>query len=43
MTGMINYTVTARDPQGRTGEFKPFDVEPSQITISVEDRAWLKR
>ena len=42
MTGLINYTVTARDPQGRTGEFKPFDVESSQITI-VEDRAWLKR
>ena len=42
MTGIINYTVTARDPQGRTGEFKPFDVESSQITI-VEDRAWLKR
>ena len=42
MTGIINYTVTARDPQGRTGEFKPFDVESSQVTI-VEDRAWLKR
>ena len=42
MTGLINYTVTARDPQGRTGEFKPFDVESSQITI-VEDRAWMKR
>jgi hypothetical protein len=42
VTGIINYTVTARDPQGRTGEFKPFDVESSQITI-VEERAWLKR
>ena len=42
MTGLINYTVTARDPQGRTGEFKPFDVEPSQITI-VENRAWMNR
>lgn len=42
VTGIINYTVTARDPQGRTGEFKPFDVESSQIMI-VEDRAWLKR
>ena len=42
MTGIINYTVTARDPQGRTGEFKPFDVEPSQITI-VENRAWMNR
>ena len=42
MTGIIHYTVTARDPQGRTGEFKPFDVAPSQITI-VEDRAWAVR
>ena len=42
VTGIVNYTVTARDPQGRTGEFKPFDVESSQILI-VEDRAWLKR
>jgi hypothetical protein len=42
MTGIINYSVTARDPQGRTGEFKPFDVAPSQITI-VEPRAWEKR
>ncbi len=42
MTGIINYTVTARDPQGRTGEFKPFEVESSQITV-VENNAWLKR
>ena len=42
MTGIINYTVTARDSQGRTGEYKPFDVEPSQVTI-VEPRAWEKR
>ena len=42
MTGIITYTVTARDPQGRTGEFKPFDVESSQVMI-VEDRAWANR
>jgi hypothetical protein len=42
MTGIITYSVTARDPQGRTGEFKPFDVESSQILI-VEDRAWANR
>ena len=32
-TGIIRYTVTAKDPQGRTGEFKPFDVDSSQLTI----------
>lgn len=32
-TGVLRYTVTARDSQGRTGEFKPFDVATSQITI----------
>jgi hypothetical protein len=42
MTGIIHYTVTARDPQGRTGEYRPFVVEPSEITI-VEDRAWANR
>ena len=42
VAGIITYSVTARDPQGRTGEFKPFDVQPSQITI-VEARAWEKR
>jgi hypothetical protein len=31
--GMIRYTVTAKDPQGRTGEWKPFDVAASQLTI----------
>jgi hypothetical protein len=31
--GIVRYTVTARDPSGRTGEFKPFEVEASQITI----------
>jgi hypothetical protein len=32
-TGIVRYTVTAKDPQGRTGEFKPFEVDASQITI----------
>lgn len=32
-TGVVRYTVTAKDPQGRTGEYKPFDVESSQLTI----------
>jgi hypothetical protein len=31
--GIVRYTVTAKDSQGRTGEFRPFDVETSQITI----------
>jgi hypothetical protein len=31
--GIVRYSVTARDPQGRTGEWKPFDVVASQITI----------
>jgi hypothetical protein len=31
--GIVRYTVTARDAQGRTGEFKPFEVETSQLTI----------
>lgn len=32
-TGVVRYTVTAKDSQGRTGEFKPFDVQTSQLTI----------
>ena len=32
-TGSLRYTITAKDPQGRTGEYKPFDVAPSQLTI----------
>jgi hypothetical protein len=32
-TGIIRYTVTAKDSEGRTGEWKPFDVEASQLTI----------
>jgi hypothetical protein len=31
--GIVRYTVTAKDPQGRTGEFKPFEVQASQITV----------
>src|SRR5207247_8808950 len=31
--GIVRYSVTAQDPQGRTGEWKPFDVEASQLTI----------
>ena len=31
--GIVRYAVTAKDPQGRTGEFKPFEVPASQITI----------
>ena len=31
--GIVRYTVTGKDSQGRTGEFKPFDVQASQITI----------
>jgi len=35
-TGIVRYTVTAKDPQGRTGEYKPFDVNESQLTIVSE-------
>ena len=31
--GIIRYTVTAKDKNGRTGEWKPFAVEDSQVTI----------
>jgi hypothetical protein len=31
--GIVRYTLTARDPHGRAGEFKPFEVQASQITI----------
>jgi hypothetical protein len=31
--GIIRYTVTAKDPEGRVGEWKPFEVETSQLTI----------
>jgi len=29
----VRFTVTATDKYGRTGEYKPFDVESSQLTI----------
>ena len=32
-TGTVSYTVTARDPRGRTGEYKPFAITASQLTI----------
>jgi hypothetical protein len=32
-TGIVRYTVTAKDAEGRTGEWKPFEVETSQLTI----------
>jgi hypothetical protein len=31
--GIVRYTVTATDKYGRTGEYKPFEVEASQLTI----------
>jgi len=31
--GIVRYSVTAKDPEGRTGEWKPFEVESSQLTI----------
>jgi hypothetical protein len=31
--GIVRYSVTAKDSHGRTGEWKPFDVEASQLTI----------
>jgi hypothetical protein len=31
--GIVRYSVTAKDSEGRTGEWKPFDVEASQLTI----------
>jgi hypothetical protein len=31
--GIVRYTVTAKDKDGRTGEWKPFAVEDSQVTI----------
>jgi hypothetical protein len=35
-TGTFSYTITATDPDGRTGEFKPFDVPSSLPTITDE-------
>jgi hypothetical protein len=34
--GIVRFMVTAKDKYGRTGEYKPFDVEASQLTI-VDD------
>jgi hypothetical protein len=31
--GIVRFTVTATDRYGRTGEFKPFEVQASQLTI----------
>jgi len=31
--GIIRYTVTAKTKSGKTGEFKPFDNDQSQLTI----------
>jgi len=31
--GIVRYTVTATDKYGRRGEFKPFEVQASQLTI----------
>jgi len=31
--GIVKYNVTGKDNQGRTGEFQPFTVEASQLTI----------
>ena len=31
--GIVKYNVTGKDNQGRTGEFQPFQVEASQLTI----------
>lgn len=31
--GIVRFTVSATDKYGRTGEFKPFEVQASQLTI----------
>ena len=31
--GIVRYTVSATDKYGRSGEFKPFEVQASQLTI----------
>jgi len=35
-TGIVHFTVTAKDKYGRTGEYTPFDVEASQLTIVAD-------
>lgn len=32
--GIVRFTVTAKDKLGRTGEFRPFEVDSSQLTIT---------
>ena len=32
-TGIVRFTVSATDKYGRSGEFKPFEVQASQLTI----------
>ena len=32
-TGIIRYSVTAKDKKGRTGEFKPFRQDLSELTV----------
>lgn len=32
-TGVVKYTVSGKDDQGRTGEFRPFQIQPSELTI----------
>jgi len=32
-TGIVRYTVTAKDQHGRTGDWKPYDNDQSQLTI----------
>ena len=32
-TGIVRYTVTAKDKKGRTGEFKPFRQDLSELTV----------
>jgi len=32
-TGIVRYTVSAKDKHGRMGVFKPYDVDASQLTI----------
>lgn len=35
-TGTLGYTVRATDPQGRIGEFMPFDIPSSLLTVTEE-------
>ncbi|MCL4486655.1 MAG: hypothetical protein M1570_00810 [Chloroflexi bacterium] len=32
-TGVVQYTVTATDDQGQSGEYKPFQVEASELAV----------